>query len=265
MKFDAVTYGLLVRSGCLPDIVANDTDFSSVRPPTRIWIVSKVFSVSNSWNCKIMLLPCGPSNVHLHFDKAPYFCGKFGDSMTSPPDCMWKWHCWGQSSSSEPSPQSSAPSHLNAWLTHFPFEQWIEFDGQAGALHMNGKRLSHVPSSHDWMALWLETATHSPADGSGWLSAQKPEYCDTRAPEADSSVLVLRSSSEAKPSQYLSDVRRLASAVDAMANVALFSAYESTATSSAPYLCSGRKKKRNFHLWFEYLISKARLKKPIVA
>lgn len=86
------------------------------------------------------------------------------------------------------------------------------------------------------MALWLDTATHSPAVGSGWLRAQNPEYCDTRAPEADSNVLVLRSSSDARPNQYLSDVLRLASAFDAMANVALFSAYESTATNSAPYL-----------------------------
>lgn len=106
---------------------------------------------------------------------------------------------------------------------------------------MNGSRLSQVPNSHDWMALWLETATHSPAVGSGWLSAQNPEYCETRAPDADSKVFVLRSSSEAKPSQYLSEVRRLASAFDAMANVALFSVYESTATSSAPYLGMSKK------------------------
>lgn len=95
------------------------------------------------------------------------------------------------------------------------------------------------------MALLLETATHSPADASGWLSAQKPEYWDTKAPDADSSVFVLKSSSEAKPNQYLSEVLRLASAFAAMAKVALFSAYESTATSSAPYLV-GKRKKRNF-------------------
>lgn len=200
-----------------------------------------------------MLLPCGPSSVHLHFDKAPYFWGKFGDSITSPPDCIWKWQACGQSNSSLPSPQSSDPSHLKAWFTHFPFEQWIEFDGHAEDLHMNGSKLSQVPSSQDWMALWLETATHSPAVGSGWLRAQKPEYWDTKAPEADSSVFVLKSSSDAKPNQYLSDVLRLASAFDAMANVALFSAYESTATNSAPYLVTKKKvEEMKFLVCFEF-------------
>lgn len=58
----------------------------------------------------------------------------------------------------------------------------------------------------------------------------------TKAPAADSSVFVLRSSREASPSQYLSDVRRLKSPVVAMESVTLFSWYDSIATSSAPYL-----------------------------
>lgn len=49
MKFDPETKDLLVKS-CFPERVAKFTEVSSVLPPTRIWTVSKVFSVSNSWN-----------------------------------------------------------------------------------------------------------------------------------------------------------------------------------------------------------------------
>lgn len=51
MKLEADTNDLLVKS-CLPDMVARLTEVSSVLPPTRIWTVSKLFSVSNSWNYK---------------------------------------------------------------------------------------------------------------------------------------------------------------------------------------------------------------------
>lgn len=50
MKFDADTNNLLLNS-CFPESVAKFTDFSSVLPPTKIWTISKLFSVSNSWNC----------------------------------------------------------------------------------------------------------------------------------------------------------------------------------------------------------------------
>lgn len=163
--------------------------------------------------------------------------------MTSPPDCMWKLHCAVQSSSSEPSPQSSLPSHLNAWLTQPPLAQWIELCGHAADLHMNGKRLSHVSNSQDCADWPNETATHSPDSGFGWCRDQKPEYCDTSVPAADSNVFVRRSSSDAKPNQYLL-AKRLLSAVVAIAWVTLFSAYESIATNSDPYL---RKKKKFVH------------------
>lgn len=49
MKFEADTKSLFARS-CFPDSVARFTEVSSVLPPTKIWTVSKAFSVSNSWN-----------------------------------------------------------------------------------------------------------------------------------------------------------------------------------------------------------------------
>lgn len=49
IKFEADTNSLLLNS-CFPDNVARFTDFSSVLPPTRICTMSKLFSVSNSWN-----------------------------------------------------------------------------------------------------------------------------------------------------------------------------------------------------------------------
>lgn len=104
----------------------------------------------------------------------------------------------------------------------FPFEQWKDPVGQALARHMNGSRLSQVVSSHDWFSSLMATSTHSPEVGSGCLSDQNPvykekrllvgiqtrknilflpEYCDTSVPAADSKVLVLRSSKEARPNQ----------------------------------------------------------------
>lgn len=88
---------------------------------------------------------------------------------------------------------------------------------------MKGSRDSQVPSSQDCMDRAVDTATHSPDAGSGWLSDQKPEYWETRAPDADSRVLVRRSSNEARPSQYLSLFRWFGSAAAAIARVTLFS------------------------------------------
>lgn len=99
----------------------------------------------------------------------------------------------------------------------------MELLGQAVALHINGRRLSHVPNSHDCIVRAKETATHSPDVGSGWFSDQNPEYWDTKAPDADSNVLVRRSSSDARPNQYLSESRLFGSAAAAIDSVMLFS------------------------------------------
>lgn len=132
----------------------------------------------------------------------------------------------------------SCPSHLKAWFTQSPFEQCTELCGHAVDLHINGRRLSHVSNSHDWTDCDSDvTATHSPDCGFGCLSDQKPEYCETSVPAADSSVFVRRSSNEANPNQYLFDSRLLTSFECTSDNVTLFSVNESIVISSAPYLC----------------------------
>lgn len=102
---------------------------------------------------------------------------------------------------------------------------------------MNGNKLSHVSNSHDWTDCVSDvTATHSPASGFGCFNVQKPEYCETKVPAADSNVFVRKSSSDANPSQYLFDNRLLISFVCARDSVTLFSVNESIVTNSAPYL-----------------------------
>lgn len=102
---------------------------------------------------------------------------------------------------------------------------------------MKGNKLSHVSNSHDWADFDSGvTATHSPTAGFGCLSDQKPEYCETNVPAADSNVFVRKSSSVARPNQYLFDSRLLASLAKARDSVTLFSLYESIVINSAPYL-----------------------------
>lgn len=137
----------------------------------------------------------------------------------------------------------SCPSHLKAWFTQSPFEQCTELCGHAVDLHINGSRLSHVSNSHDWTDCVSDvTATHSPDCGFGCLSDQKPEYCETSVPAADSSVFVRKSSNEANPNQYLFDI--LFECTNE--SVTLFcSVNESIVISSAPYLhCARRKNAR---------------------
>ena len=122
----------------------------------------------------------------------------------------------------------------------------MEFWGQADERHINGNKLSQVPKSQDWNVEANVAATHSPDIGSGWCNDQKPEYCEIKAPEADSKVLVLNSSNEAKPNQYLSEARWLGSLKRAIVRVSLFSANVSMATSSAPYLLKRETKRETF-------------------
>lgn len=70
-----------------------------------------------------------------------------------------------------------------------------------------------------------------------------PAYWETRMPAADSSVLVLRSSSEASPSQYFwFDLSTGPKLFCANLAVKLFSAYDSTNSKSLPYLKNGKSK-----------------------
>ena len=46
--------------------------------------------------CRMMLVPLGPSSVHLQSAKGWYLPGYPGDSMMSPEDSRWKWQRSGQ-------------------------------------------------------------------------------------------------------------------------------------------------------------------------
>ena len=52
MKLEALVNVVVSMSSRLPERVAMLTAVSSVRPPPKIWTVSKTFSVSNLENCK---------------------------------------------------------------------------------------------------------------------------------------------------------------------------------------------------------------------